>query len=329
MTDITIAVDATGGDVGSGLVLPACVDALAADAALRIVLVGPEPELQLLLADVTETGDWSSRLEIEHAPEQVAMCARPADVLRQNANTSMHRAIQLVRDGRAGAVVSGGNTGALVALARHQGDMLPGVRRLALCAQLPTLLKPSFLLDVGASVDCSPEHLHVFAKLGSALVAALAASKGGASVPSVGCLGIGAEEGKGNQLVRDTASLLQGDAAIDYAGLVEANELLQGNCDVVVCDGFVGNVALKTAEGVAAYILQQLVKGDTAAGFTEATGFLDANLYNGACLLGIDAIVIKSHGSASRVGMRSAIARAAGLTAGGYLDRACDAFSSA
>ena len=311
--DITIALDAMGGDHGADTVIPAALNTLEHQADLRLILVGD----QTLLEQSLQRAGYSTtdgRLQIQHATEVVGMDESPSRALRFKKDSSMRVAIDLVKDGRAQACVSAGNTGALMATARYVLKTLPGIDRPAISSEIPSIQGYTQVLDLGANVDCSAEHLFQFAVMGSVLASAVH----GLDAPRVGLLNIGEEEIKGNEQVREAATLLA-RSSLNYIGFVEGNDVYTGGVDVVVCDGFVGNVALKTSEGVAKMIGHFMREEFSRTLLTRLIGALampvlrafrsriDPRSYNGATLLGLRGIVIKSHGGADAVAFENAI----------------------
>lgn len=300
---ITLALDAMGGDHAPGIVLDAALAALQQHPALNLILVGHEDMLRDELARRNATSD--SRLHIHHASEVVAMDESPALALRGKKDSSMRVAINLVRDGVAQACISAGNTGALMATAKFVLKTLPGIDRPAICAMLPTSQGHTHMLDLGANVECSAEHLLQFAVMGSVLAAAVDNNPS----PRVGLLNVGAEAIKGNDTVKAAARLLEA-SPINYIGYVEGDDIYKGVADVVVCDGFVGNVALKASEGVAKMISGHMRESFKRNLFTKLAALIalpvlnslkqrfDPRRYNGASLLGLQGIVVKSHGGA-------------------------------
>ncbi len=313
---ISIALDAMGGDFGSSVVVPAAIDALKQHADINIILVGDEQ----VLGDAVKSGSGAdlSRLTIHHASEQVEMDELPSHALRNKKDSSMRVAINLVKEGRADACVSAGNTGALMATARFVLKMLPGIHRPAICTALPSMTSHTWMLDLGANVDCEAEDLLQFAVMGSVLAKAM----DGNQSPRIGLLNVGEEEIKGNEQVK-RASILLAESNLAYAGYAEGDDIYIGNFDVIVCDGFVGNVSLKTTEGVAkmiAFFIRQefgrnlLTKLAALVALPVLKAFrrrIDPRLYNGASLLGLRGIVIKSHGDADIIGFANAIGVAA------------------
>jgi len=312
---ITIALDAMGGDHAPGIVLDAALAALQHHSTLNLILVGHEDMLRDELARRNAASD--PRLRIQHASEVVAMDESPALALRGKKDSSMRVAINLVRDGTAQACVSAGNTGALMATAKFVLKTLPGIDRPAICAMLPTSLGHTHMLDLGANVECSAEHLLQFAVMGSVLAAAVDNNPN----PRVGLLNVGAEAIKGNDTVKAAARLLEA-SPINYIGYVEGDDIYKGAADVVVCDGFVGNVALKASEGVAKMITGHMRESFKRNLFTKLAALIalpvlnslkqrfDPRRYNGASLLGLQGIVVKSHGGADAYSFGYAITTA-------------------
>ncbi len=305
MKKITIAIDAMGGDHGPSVVIPAALKILKKYDDLRLILVGNQTVLQNTLATYHDFDQ--SRLTIHHASQQVAMDESPALALRQKKDSSMRVAVNLVKENIAQACVSAGNTGALMATARFVLKTLPGIDRPAIISTFPTINKKNMrMLDLGANVDSTAEHLFQFAVMGSVLTTAV----DNIPNPSVYLLNIGQEDIKGNEQVKQTAQLLAHSNLLNYGGYIEGDDIYKGDADVVVCDGFVGNVALKTSEGVA-ILIGKLIKGAFKQNFlTKLAGLIafpvlktltkhiDPARYNGATLVGLRGIVIKSHGGA-------------------------------
>lgn len=309
---ITLALDAMGGDHAPGIVLDAAVEALRRHPELHLILVGQESLLRDELARRTVLDD--PRLAVHHASEVVAMDESPALALRGKKDSSMRVAIDLVREGRADACISAGNTGALMATAKFVLKTLPGIDRPAICTMLPTATGHTHVLDLGANVECSAEHLFQFAVMGSVLASAVDNNPN----PRVGLLNVGAEAIKGNDTVKAAARLLEA-SPINYIGYVEGDDIYKGTADVVVCDGFVGNVALKASEGVAKMISGHLRDAFKRNLFTQLAALIsmpvlnslkqrfDPRRYNGASLLGLQGIVVKSHGGADAFSFGHAI----------------------
>ncbi len=321
---VTLAIDAMGGDHGSKVTVPAAVQYLQQHPEDTIILVGLEVAIQAELQALNVS--QSSRLMVHHATEVVGMDESPQLALRNKKQSSMRLAINLVKEAQAGACVSAGNTGALMATARYVLKTLPGIDRPAIASFLPTVKGEVCMLDLGANVDCNAEHLLQFALMGSTLVSAV----DHVDNPSVGLLNIGSEDIKGNEVVKQAAKLLQ-ESDLNFYGNVEGNDIFKGITHVVVCDGFVGNVALKTTEGLAQMLGSFLREEFNRNVFTKAMAVIampvlkafkhrvDHRRYNGASFLGLRGIVVKSHGSADIYAFRCAIERAAEEVRGGML----------
>lgn len=304
-----------GGDSGPSVTVPAAVSVLKNNPSVNFVLVGDQATLQSALARIGASAD--PRMRIHHASEVVAMDEPPAQALRGKKDSSMRVAIDLVKDGSAQACVSAGNTGALMATARFVLKTLPIIDRPAIITTLPTIHGHVHLLDVGANVDCTPEQLLQFAIMASILVTAIEHKPR----PSVALLNVGVEDIKGNEVVKQAAELLRA-SQLNYQGYVEGDALYTGNVDVVVCDGFVGNVAIKTSEGVAQMISHFMKQGFNRNPLTRLAALaalpvlrsvrnrLDHRRYNGATLLGLNGTVIKSHGGADVVAFEYALLEA-------------------
>ena len=303
-----------GGDYGPDVTIPASLDRLKKNPDLKLILVGDEVVLKNRLSQ--ELIDFKGRISIHHASERVEMDDSPSKVLRNKKDSSMRVAINLVRDGMADACVSAGNTGALMATARFVLKLIPGVHRPAIISTLPSLNGHTHVLDLGANVDCTAEHLFQFGVMGSEVVKAIENIEN----PTVGLLNIGEEEIKGNEQVKAAAKLLE-DSHLNYIGYVEGDSLNAGNVkvDLVVADGFVGNVALKSIEGAATMIGTTLKKAFGKSILTKLVGIIaypvlkdfknhiDPRLYNGASFLGLRGLVIKSHGGADELAFANAI----------------------
>jgi glycerol-3-phosphate acyltransferase PlsX len=309
---VAIALDAMGGDSGPAAVVPAALAILERDDSVNLSLVG----LPDTLDDARRVaGDqYGSRLRFVIATEVVEMDDHPADALRRKKKSSLRLAIQEVKDGTADACVSAGNTGALMATARYVLKTLPGIDRPAIISAVPGLNGPSFMLDLGANVGCSAQHLLQFALMGSVVAEDILDIEHA----SVGLLNIGQEGIKGNDVVREAGELLA-QSGLNYIGFVEGDDIFSGRANVIVSDGFVGNVALKTMEGVASLIGSYLreefhrnslrkVQGLIAAPALKALrDRLDARRYNGASLVGLNGVVIKSHGGADKFAFENAV----------------------
>lgn len=307
-----IAIDAMGGDFGPEVVIPATVRLLAEKPDSRLILVGLEDEIRehaekhgLRLGD---------QVQVQHASEVVAMDEAPSQALRKKKDSSLRVAINLVHEGRARAAVSAGNTGALMATAKFVLKTLPGIDRPAIMTTLPSITGHTHMLDLGANVDCSADHLFQFAVMGSITASAV----DNVDNPRVGLLNVGSEAMKGNAQVKEADRLLSG-ASINYIGFVEGDDIYSGDVDVVVCDGFVGNISLKTSEGVAKMITHFMREEFKKNLITRLAGLValpvlrafkrrvDPRVYNGASLLGLQEIVIKSHGGADAFSFANAI----------------------
>lgn len=305
-----------GGDHGLSVVIPACVRAARNNPSLTLLLVGDEQQItkHLNMHGVSSHAQFL----IEHATEVVGMSELPSHAMRNKKDSSMRVAINMVKEGRAQACVSAGNTGALMAIARFVLKTLPGIDRPAIIAELPTYKGRTRVMDLGANVDSCAEHLFQFAVMGSALIQALDHK----SHPKIALLNIGVEEIKGNDQVKRTAHMLSECKHLNYVGYVEGNHFYSGDVDLVVCDGFVGNVALKASEGLAKLMLTILKEAFTRNWFAKLVGVLaypamshlkkrmDPERYNGASMLGLNGIVIKSHGGANEIEFQYAIEQA-------------------
>jgi glycerol-3-phosphate acyltransferase PlsX len=310
---LTIALDGMGGDIGPDVVVPAALEVLRSRPEnLKIILVGQEDILSAKLKELKVPGRFG--IVIHHASQTVGMNELPSQALRLKRDSSMRVAINLVKQGQAHACVSAGNTGALMAIARFVLKTLPGIDRPAICTTIPSIYGHTHVLDLGANVDSKTEHLLQFAVMGSVLASAV----DNIAEPRVGLLNIGQEEIKGNDQVKKAAALLM-TSDLNYIGYVEADSIFLKDVDVVVCDGFVGNVALKSTEGVAKLIRHYMTLEFKRNLLTRLAGLvalpvlrafshkIDPRRYNGASLLGLQGTVIKSHGSADALAFANAI----------------------
>jgi glycerol-3-phosphate acyltransferase PlsX len=324
--DITVAIDAMGGDHGPHVTVPAALQALKQDDAINIVLVGLTDAIEAeLRANGASAGP---RLRIHHASEVVTMDESPQSALKNKKDSSMRVAINLVKSGEANACVSAGNTGALMATARFVLKTLPGIDRPAIASALPSQKGQTYMLDLGANADCTPNHLLQFAIMGAMLVSCVEHKER----PAVGLLNIGSEDIKGNEVVKQAGELLRA-SHLNFYGNVEGNDIYKGTVDLVVCDGFVGNVALKTSEGLAQmmgrFLTQEfkrnwLTKMMALVAMPVLKAFkrrLDPRRYNGASLLGLRGIVVKSHGGADSFAFLHAIHTASEEARSGVLRR--------
>ncbi|MCB5184353.1 phosphate acyltransferase PlsX [Methylobacillus gramineus] len=324
--DITVAIDAMGGDHGPHVTVPAALNAIKQDSQLNIVLVGLKDVIEAELA--ANDASVSPRLRIHHASEVVSMDESPQSALKNKKDSSMRVAINLVKSGEANACVSAGNTGALMATARFVLKTLPGIDRPAIAGILPTQKGTTYMLDLGANADCTPEQLLQFAIMGAMLVSCVEHKER----PTVGLLNIGSEDIKGNEVVKQAGELLRA-SHLNFYGNVEGNDIYKGTTDVVVCDGFVGNVALKTSEGLAQMVNRFLTQEFKRSWLTKLMALfampvlkafkrrLDPRRYNGATFLGLRGVVVKSHGGADNLAFQYAISAASEESRSGVLGR--------
>ncbi len=300
------------GDLGPAVAVSASLVAVRENEALSLILVGNRTELEALLHS------GHPRIDIMEATDVVRMNERPSHALRHKQNSSMAVALRLVRDGQAQGCVSAGNTGALMVFGRSILRMYPGIERPAITKLIPSLRGRCHVLDLGANVDASAENLYQFALMGSLMASAV----NNLQEPRVALLNVGEEEIKGNEQVRLASHMLAQCDTLNYIGYVEGSDLFRDVADVVVCDGFVGNIALKTGEGVAGLLIELLEKTFARSLYGRIVGWLarpilgrvlklmDPSRHNGASLLGLQGVVIKSHGNANERAMLSAIRQA-------------------
>jgi glycerol-3-phosphate acyltransferase PlsX len=308
----TIALDAMGGDFGPEVVIPAAVHVVKKFRDIHIILVGDEKRLRDFAKD--NNIDLDKHFEIQHASQVVEMHEDPRHAVRKKKDSSMRVAINMVKDGRAQAIVSAGNTGALMATAKFVLKTLPGIDRPAICTTIPSYTGHTHMLDLGANVDSSAQQLFQFAVMGSVLAEAV----DNTHKPKVGLLNIGSEDGKGNAQVKEADTFLK-SGPFNYIGYIEGDDIYSDKVDVVVCDGFVGNISLKTMEGVAKMIATMMREEFKRSIFSMFAGLIampvlnrfkkrvDPRMYNGASMLGLTGIVIKSHGSADVLSYANAI----------------------
>ena len=310
----TLSIDAMGGDFGPQVTVPASLACLRKNPHLKLIMVGDEVVLRDMLA--TALVEFQDRLSIQHASQVVDMDEPPQKALKNKKDSSMRVAINLVRDGVADACVSAGNTGALMATARFVLKTIPGIDRPAIISTLPSIFGHTHMLDLGGNVDSSAEHLYQFAVMGEEVVKAVE----NIERPRVGLLNIGEEDMKGNEQVKAAAKLLE-NSSLNYIGYVEGNSINAGHVkvDLIVADGFVGNVALKSIEGAAKMISVKLKETFSKNLFTKLIALLaypvlkafkdsiDPRLYNGASFVGLRGLVIKSHGGADALAFETAI----------------------
>ncbi len=325
---IRIAIDCMGGDHGPSVTVPAARFFLENNSESALILVGLEDQIKAQLGE----NRYGGRLRIVHASQVVGMDESPTLALKNKKDSSMRVAINLVKAGEADAVVSAGNTGALMATSRFVFKMLPGIDRPAICPALPTMTGGHcYILDLGANVDCSAENLLEFGVMGAMLASALDHKER----PRVGLLNIGEEEIKGNEVVKEAAELLK-NSGLNFIGNVEGDRMFRGEADVVVCDGFVGNIALKAVEGVV-QMLGQFLKEEFSRGlFSKLSALaampvlkrvkkrMDHRRYNGAILLGLRGFSVKSHGSADAFAFSTAIQRACDAASNRVVERIVD-----
>lgn len=324
---LTIALDAMGGDHAPGIVVDGAARICRQRPDLRFLLCGDRERVEPLLR---RHPALSERVEIAHTPDAVAADARPSTALRQGRNSSMRLAVDAVKQGRAAAAVSAGNTGALMAMAKFVLRTLPGIDRPAIATVMPTRRRPVVMLDLGANVDCTPEHLFQFAVMGKVYARAVL----GVAKPRVALLNVGTEEIKGDGVVRRAAALIRDSGLdIDYGGFVEGTGIPDGAVDVVVTDGFTGNVALKVAEGTVRLFtatLRDAFRSSLRAklayllarpALDRVRARLDPRIHNGAMFLGLSGIVVKSHGGTDAVGFAHAIHSAVQLVEQGTNER--------
>ncbi len=304
--DITIAVDVMGGDHGPHVTVPAAIKVMNENPRINVVLVGLQDVIEAELRAQKTT--ISPRLRIHHASEVVQMDESPQSALKNKKDSSMRVAINMVKTGEANACVSAGNTGALMATARFVLKTLPGIDRPAIASALPSEKGNTYMLDLGANADCTAEHLYQFAIMGAMLVSCVENKPN----PTVGLLNIGSEDIKGNEVVKQAGELLR-NSHLNFYGNIEGDDIFKGTTDLVVCDGFVGNVSLKTTEGLAHMMGKFLTMEFKKNWLTKLMGLgamsvlksfkkrVDPRRYNGASLLGLRGIVVKSHGGADNV----------------------------
>ncbi len=308
----TIAIDAMGGDFGPKVTIPAALLALKEFKNLTLILVGDSDAINQQLKE--HNAQESSTLKIHHTTQIVEMDESPALALKKKKDSSMRVAINLVKEKTAQACVCAGNTGALMATSKFVLKTIKGINRPAICSALPSKTGHTHMLDLGANIECSAEQLLQFAVMGSIL----ASSVDGKTSPSVGLLNIGSEATKGNDTIKAASELIK-NSGLNYVGYVEGDDIYKGGTDVIVTDGFSGNISLKTAEGLASFISHVLKSNFNKNLFTKLLGLiaypvlkafkdkLDPRRYNGASLLGLNGIVIKSHGGADVIAFNNAI----------------------
>ena len=307
-----IAIDAMGGDTGPAMTVPASIDVLTRETGLRLALVGRPDDINPLLADAPAA--VRERITVLPATEVVGMDERPADALRRKRDSSMRVALEAVKSGEAQACVSAGNTGALMAISRFVLKTLPGIDRPAIISAIPSIGGHTHMLDLGANSTCTPEQLLQFGIMGTVVASDLSDLER----PRVGLLNIGTEAIKGSETLRNASALLE-DSELNYVGFVEGHDIVSGRVEVVVTDGFTGNVALKTMEGLVRMLSETVrreigrswlnrLSGLAATRLFRSLRFkLDPRAHNGASLVGLQGIVIKSHGGADALAFGNAI----------------------
>ena len=314
---IKVSIDASGGDFGFPVTINAGINALISYDDLLVIFVGDKTGIEKELNNNSLFSKLSDRISITHTNEVIEMDDSPSEALRHKKDSSMRVAINLVKNGGADACVSAGNTGALMSIARFVLKTISGVDRPAIMSAVPTLKGPTHVLDLGANIDSKPSTLLQFAIMGSVAVQ----NTENINSPSVGLLNVGSEELKGNEKSQQTSELLK-NSSLNYVGFVEGDDIYKGNIDVIVCDGFEGNIALKASEGVAKMFSYFIKKSFTKNHFTKLVALLakpvmkdfrskiDPGKYNGASLLGLKGVVVKSHGNADIDSFQQAIKEA-------------------
>ena len=300
-----IAIDAMGGEGGPSTTVAAALLALQQNPLLSVILVGDESEIRFS-APTLEA--YSGRYSIVHTPKTFLDTDKPASILRSGRDSSLYRCVEIHQKGYASAVVSAGNTGALLLLGRHLLKTVEGVELPAIVATLPDINSKALLLDVGANLVCTPQQLEQFAIMGSVL-----AQKQFSAEPRVALLNVGAENHKGTADVQKTAKLLEVRDSINFSGFVEANAVFEGHAEVIVCDGFVGNVMIKASAGAVNALISQIIGNVTVneeASIRDVYSRLNPQRFNGATLLGLQGSIVKSHGNADVFGFSCAINQA-------------------
>src|ERR1700758_5501714 len=323
---VKLTIDCMGGDHGPSVTVPAAVNFVRSHPDAHLMLVGIESAIRAQLKKLKASDNPA--LTVVPASEIVAMDDPVEVALRKKKDSSMRVALNRVKDDEAQACVSAGNTGALMAVSRYVLKTLPGIERPAIASALPNPNGYTMMLDLGANVDCEPQHLLQFAEMGHALVSALE----GKERPTIGLLNIGEEVIKGNETIKRAGELLRA-STLNFRGNVEGNDIYKGTTDVIVCDGFVGNVALKTSEGLALMLADYLREEFTRNPIRKSLALValpvlnafkrrvDPRRYNGATLIGLKGVVIKSHGSADALAFRYALKKAYAEVAHGVLER--------
>ena len=306
---ITLSLDVMSGEKDPKASVKAALNLLELREDVRIFLVGNEDIIEKLTS-----GKTNDRLQILHAKDIVQMSDSPVVVLRQKKKSSMRLAVNLVRDGVAQACVSSGNTGALMAISKYALKTIPTIHRPALMTSIPTITGSTYLLDLGANSNCTPEQLYQFALMGDVIAREIR----GIDQPRIGLLNMGVEASKGNHVIKEAANIMK-SSSMNYIGYVEGNYLVEGIADVVVCDGFTGNISLKTMEGSVRLVLKFLEDAFNSSTFNKFSSIvskpalnqvkdkIDPRRYNGALLLGLNGVVVKSHGDSDSFGIHHAL----------------------
>ncbi|CAA0096674.1 Phosphate acyltransferase [BD1-7 clade bacterium] len=313
MVTNTVAIDAMSGDFGPRVIIPSTLQYLQGNPGTRVVFVGKTDAIEPLV-----NRRFAHRVDVVHASEVIGMDEVPSQALRHKKDSSIHVAVDLVKNGLASACLSAGNTGALMGVSKIKLRTIDGVDRPAICGAVPSLESHSYLLDMGANVDCSAEHLLQFAIMASVMARAL----DGKVSPTVALLNNGEEDTKGNHQVKEASELLAAKECLNYIGFIEGHRIFEAVADIIVCDGFVGNIALKASEGVATYIMDKIrkeIKSDPVTRllswfaipeFRRVSSKVDPRRLNGAVLLGLKGVVVKSHGHADQLAFGYALEHA-------------------
>lgn len=326
MIKYTIAVDAMGGDNAPDAIVEGAVQAVREYKDIKVLLAGPEARIKALIAEAQDVAD---RIEILPADEVITMEEAPMLAVRKKVNSSMVQAMLAVREKRAGAVVSAGSTGAVLACGMLRIGRIRGIERPALAPVIPGAKKPFLLIDSGANVDCQPKYLNQFGLMGSVYMRSVM----GIEDPAVGLVNIGAEEEKGNKLTKETYQLMKAQKSYRFVGNAEARDIPGGDFDVVVADGFDGNIILKYTEGIVKALLSMLKEGLMSStvtkigaalskpAFRDLKRKLDYNAYGGAPMLGVEGAVVKAHGSSGDEAIKNAIRQAREMLAGNVVEK--------
>ena len=328
-----ISIDAMGGDYGPSSTIPATINILREHPAISLIQVyGDKNQIEDTLNSLvhfSSSRDLVDRIQIHHTHKFIASTERPSDALRKREPTSMLKALEALANGEVDACVSSGNTGALLGLARYSCGTIFENKDVAICAELPNPNRITLLLDVGANTDPTPLQLYNFSKMGTVLHRCISEKRlMKSNFPKLKVLSIGTEQGKGNHLINEFIDTYSSDKIINFCGLIEADKVLNADCDVIVCDGFTGNIVLKSIQGsvnymnkiVEIWLQNNLVSNSYSEGssISELKKNIEYNYFNGAVLLGINKIVIKSHGSSNSLAFGAAIKKAVDMISGGF-----------